>query len=134
MNWKIVLAAVALLVIAGGVYWFATQMQTQTPAGNTNFTAHLGEKVAGGDVYVTLTNVVEDSRCPADVQCVQAGTVRVGATVESLIGGQSTTTLQLGAPVDVGADTILLTSVAPDKYSGRTINPNSYQFVFQVNK
>ncbi|MEA3017163.1 MAG: hypothetical protein QOI38_1885 [Sphingomonadales bacterium] len=42
-------------------------------------TLRLGEAARLRGVRVRVLRVVEDSRCPASVQCVQAGTVRLAA-------------------------------------------------------
>lgn len=40
------------------------------------FSVGVGETVRVGPVSVLLTEILEDSRCPADVQCLWAGRVR----------------------------------------------------------
>ena len=54
------------------------------------------------DVEVVPLAVLEDSRCPIDVVCIQAGTVRVQARIRGELG-QSTATLELNQPTTTEA-------------------------------
>ncbi len=56
--------------------------QTSTPVVRTNVPAKLGEKVLFGNTYITPLEVLEDSRCPDNVQCVQAGRLVFRAKLE----------------------------------------------------
>ena len=51
-------------------------------------------EAAGGDLGLTFTGVIEDSRCPADVACVWSGMVIVALEVQA--GGQPARKVQLG--------------------------------------
>jgi hypothetical protein len=74
--------------------------------------------------------VIEDSRCPANVQCVWAGRVRVLAEIELRGGSEELrTTLTLGEPMHVADGALTLIAVKPDKKTG-AINPRSYRFTF----
>ena len=42
----------------------------------------LGETVRLGGLSVRALRLVEDSRCPAGVQCIHAGTVRLAVRIE----------------------------------------------------
>jgi hypothetical protein len=44
----------------------------------------LGETVALNGVYLTFTEVLEDSRCPQNVECIWEGRVRVQLTINAL--------------------------------------------------
>ncbi|MBI4671709.1 MAG: hypothetical protein HY741_08595 [Chloroflexi bacterium] len=53
---------------------------------NEPFTLKLGQWATlpdANDTRVSFTTLLEDTRCPLDVNCVQAGKVRVGVSVES---------------------------------------------------
>jgi len=90
---------------------------------------------AGGalDVQVTPVAVIEDSRCPLDVQCIQAGTVRVRATLQSGLGS-GTETFELNKPITTEAEEVTLVSVSPMPEAGVTIDEKDYIFIFQVKK
>lgn len=93
----------------------------------------LGQKMTGLGVTVTPMEVTEDSRCPKDVQCIWAGTVKVSTRIESGMG-VSTMILEIGKPVTTEAETITLTEVTPEKSSGEAIPGSSYRLVFKVEK
>jgi hypothetical protein len=73
--------------------------QAPSPAGSA-LTLDYGvtTEAAGGDLALTFTDVVEDSRCPADVACVWSGMAVVTLEVEA--GGQAAQTVQLGGMTD----------------------------------
>ncbi|OAX86412.1 hypothetical protein A7D16_19395 [Xanthomonas nasturtii] len=73
----------------------------------------LGEVAAVDGPKVRPDQVIEDSRCPADVQCIHAGRLIVGTTV--LGGGWSQQTdLTLGVPVPVADGMLTLVRRSPD--------------------
>ena len=85
------------------------------------------------DVTIIPIQVLEDSRCPVEVQCIQAGTVRLQARIVSGLG-TSTMTLTLGEPITTEAEQITLTEVAPLTRAGVNIPTNQYLFTFEVKK
>ena len=92
--------------------------------------ARLGERVSVDGPYVTPVAVVEDSRCPAGVQCVSAGQVRVRITVH-LGSGDQTRELTLGEPVPVADGALELVEVQPAPVVGEPIRPADYRFTFR---
>lgn len=90
-----------------------------------------GSALVGG-VNITLNSVVEDSRCPADVQCIQAGRVRVNVTLKS---DTDTETRELASDATaVGFDSyqVSIESVVPSPVAGSTTEPGSYLITFRV--
>lgn len=85
------------------------------------------------DVRITPRAVVEDSRCPSDVQCIQAGTVRVETELVDGMG-TSTMTFVLGAeePISTEAATLRLVAVEPEKTTSSEGETVQYRFTFQV--
>ncbi|QHG86799.1 hypothetical protein K6982_07010 [Xanthomonas cucurbitae] len=72
----------------------------------------MGEIAAVDGSRVRPDRVIEDSRCPADVQCIQAGRLIVRATV--LGGGWSKETdLTLGVPALVADGMLTLVDATP---------------------
>lgn len=88
-------------------------------------------KVLGTTVRVL--EVLEDSRCPTDVTCIQAGTVRLRTSVANSLG-TSEIVFTLGKPVTAGAEKITLTTVTPEQTSTTKISTAGYQFLFKVEK
>lgn len=74
----------------------------------------LGETARLGRVTVRPIEVVEDSRCPADVLCVWAGRLRLRVAISGVRGDA---VLTLREPYRVpGRGTLTLVSVAPDRW------------------
>ena len=82
-------------------------------------------------VDVTPIAVVEDSRCPIGVQCIQAGTVRIRARVTQN-GGTRDVTLSLGEPLVVEGGELSLVRVCPYPVYRSPIRPNDYRFSFRL--
>ncbi len=88
-------------------------------------------KVGTSEISVTPTEIIEESRCPIGVQCIQAGTVRVKLAI--LLKNTSTTeVIKLGTPLQVGAHIVTLTDVTPLKKAGEVITPAEYRFTFEI--
>ena len=90
-------------------------------------TAPLGEVANLEGLTVRPLEIVEDSRCPAAVQCVWAGRVRIRAE----ISGDGTRELTLGEPAAVSGGTLTLVDVRPGKRTPETIPQRAYQFTFR---
>lgn len=84
-------------------------------------------------VKVTPRAVVEDSRCPIDATCVQAGTVRVRAQLASGLG-DAEQEFVLNQPVTTEAEIVTLEQVVPEPAAGTLIDPSEYTFYFSVTK
>lgn len=93
----------------------------------------IGRAANGLGVTITPISVVEDSRCPIDVQCIQAGTVRLQATLASGLG-TGTQVFTLGTPITTETETVTLFSVTPTKEAGKAISSSDYRFIFKVVK
>lgn len=101
--------------------------------GSVTFRANLGETVSALGVTVTPEEVLEDSRCPADVVCVWAGRVRIRAMLGSGLG-EAPQIFVLGEPITTEAEEVTLIGVEPGTSAGVTIMPQDYRFVFTVKK
>lgn len=106
---------------------------TQTGKKEVLLQAKINQSGSGLDVKVTPLEVIEDSRCPQDVQCIQAGTVKVRTQLVSGLG-TATEVFTLNTPITTEAETITLVSVQPVKESKKTIGLNDYVFTFKVTK
>jgi len=91
--------------------------------------ARIGQTVEMAGIKLTPLEVIEDSRCPANVQCVWAGRLRLNARLDS--GGKaSELELTLGEAQPAGAGTLTLVEAKPSAEQGRTIYPEDYRFGF----
>ncbi len=89
----------------------------------------IGQSAWLGDAIVTPLALVEDSRCPADAQCVQAGKLTVSTRITST-HWQQTVPLTLGEPYRVMSRNFVLVSATPTKNAGQEIPPGAYRFAF----
>lgn len=109
-----------------------SSVQTGTPV---TVEAKLNDIASAAGVQITPLEVVEDSRCPEGVQCIQAGTVRVRASVIPRDGTIAEDVIfALGVPMTVGTDQVTLMAVAPAKKEGAEIASGDYVFTFTVVK
>ena len=94
--------------------------------------AAIGQTVTVGGPKVTPLAVLEDSRCPAGVQCVWAGRVRISARVD-LGRGSETRELTQGMPVPVADGTLELIEVQPAKPApgARPLASADYRFTLR---
>jgi len=97
------------------------------------FKTRLNQQGGGLGVLITPLTILEDSRCPTDVQCIQAGTVRVNAQVRS--GGQEREAIFTLGIVETGEkETITLVAVEPAKVSTDGLEPSDYRLTFGIEK
>jgi hypothetical protein len=85
-------------------------------------------RVERSDTRARFVALVEDSRCPTGVQCIQAGRARVRLEVTR---GSSTVGIELGTDgeasfASAGGVTWELQAVAPYPAAGRAHRPSSY--------
>lgn len=99
----------------------------------TVITARIGEKISALGVAITPQEVLEDSRCPKNVQCIQAGTVRLKTMLEGGMGA-APQIFVIGKPITTETEEVILLDVGPLRNAGASINPSEYQFVFQIKK
>jgi hypothetical protein len=92
-------------------------------------TAGIGQVAYTNGLRVRPVAVVEDSRCPVDVQCVWAGRMVVRSEV---IGGSwhETRDLELGKSQQIADGALTLVAAVPQKKAGTAIDPRSYRFTF----
>jgi hypothetical protein len=95
--------------------------------------AQINKSATALGIGVLPLSILEDSRCPVDVECVWAGTVRVKVRIHSAMG-DSDVTMTLGKPITTEAETVTLREVLPAPHSGVKLTPAQYQFVFEIAK
>ena len=84
-------------------------------------------------ISIAPQEVLEDSRCPNDVQCIQAGTVRLRTLLGSGMG-TAPQIFTLGKIITTETEEIMLAEVMPAPTAGKTIEPGEYQFTFKIKK
>lgn len=92
-------------------------------------TAGLNQVATVGDIKIRPIDVVEDSRCPANVQCVWAGRLIVRARMNGP-GWTQVRDFELGVFQAVDRYRVTLVSAEPPKAVPGPIEPGSYRFTF----
>ena len=100
------------------------------PTGGVGPTAALGGTAAVGEIRIRPVELLEDSRCPAQVQCIWAGQVRVLVDVHRGDGAHQQRDLTLGKAQDIDWGTLTLVDVQPAKLAAGATDPRAYQFTF----
>ena len=122
----------------------ATACDEKGPTGptivlNEEFTLRRGEAAAveGASIGLQFVQVTNDSRCPADVLCIQGGDAIVHVRVLEG-GGPANYELHTGdarQSVTVYRDfTIRLVRLEPYPFSSRTIDPSDYRATLLVRR
>lgn len=85
-----------------------------------------------GDLIITLNSVQNDSRCPLDVQCIQAGSVNTNVTFT--ISGKTISQNMSSdeVPQEYGKYKISIAGVEPPAYSTKKIDQKDYLVSFVV--
>jgi len=110
----------------------STAMVTPNAQKPSSFvTAGLGERVRTASLAITPLSVLEDSRCPTNVQCIQAGTVRISVRLQKS-AVSSIVTIGLLAPYQLGKDWVHLVAVCP--YPRHPVEQRAlgYRFTFGI--
>ncbi len=102
-----------------------------TPPPPPGPTAGLGQDGEVNGLRFRPIEVLEDSRCPARVQCVWAGQVRVLVAVGAPTGGEvSRHELTQGKPEVMYGGALTLVTVEPPKGTLGSLERDAYRFTF----
>lgn len=102
---------------------------TTAQADSDNSNVRLGETAYVDGPRVRPVAVLEDSRCPANAQCIWAGRVRLKMLWIRSAGNQEFE-MTLGEPKALADGMITLTSVKPEKMSDQPAARADYRFTF----
>ena len=92
----------------------------------------VGETKYVDGIKITLNKIVSDSRCPLDVQCIQAGWVTANVT---LLSDTDEETLDMSSnkpPKAFDSFQVSMIEVRPIRISTLMPTPDSYKIVFKV--
>lgn len=96
-----------------------------------NVILSLGEISHFGTFTIRPLEIKEDSRCPKDVTCIQAGTVRLSMQIVSA-QGTSTSIVKLDEVLEVEGAGVTFLSVTPENSVKEPLNASDYRFNFKV--
>lgn len=94
------------------------------------------EAAAKGGLKVKFAELVEDSRCPADTNCIWAGNakIRVRVTKNGKAKLIELNTMPSGAAPTFAGYTFKLTGLTPEPRSNIRINRNGYEASIEINR
>lgn len=98
----------------------------------TNLSVAIGEGVSAYGVTVTPRTIDEDSRCPADVQCIQAGQLLVSVEVRDATGVETVPFILGGPAVMTETASIRFIEAMPERVSTTPVREETYRFVFHI--
>lgn len=99
----------------------------------STFTLKLKQKAEVSSTTINVWAVTEDSRCPSDVQCIQAGRVKIAVNSE-WAGNSSTTEMTVGDLRTWNSINFKLTKVDPYPVSTNKASDDQYRFTFVTSK
>ena len=105
---------------------------TAPPPPSGGASAAIGEVATIDGLGVRPIELLEDSRCPATVQCVWAGRVRLLVEVTRPDGAHQQRDLTLGQPQNIDWGWLVLTDVQPPKLAPGATDPRAYRFTFRL--
>lgn len=133
---KRILILIVLLILLGGAYMLKTSTPSTPGAGSgtslyEEFTVGLNEPKKIGETTITAWAVTEDSRCPSDVVCIQAGRAVVALRLVTP-SGSSIMEIEVGKTVTTETLSITLDEVAPYPVASKKTGDAEYRFKFNV--
>lgn len=102
-------------------------------AGENAAILSVGETETINGLSVTLEEVVQESRCPVDAECIEGGAITTRVT---LANGEKTTTniASDGVPDTFGGYEIAITDIKPPLLSGKEVPQSDYRITFEVTR
>ena len=104
------------------------------PAAGKGPTAAIGTTASVGGIMVRPIQLLEDSRCPAEVQCIWAGQVRVLVDLSRGDGAHQQRELTLGKAENIDWGMLTLIDAQPAKIAPGNTDPSAYRFTFRLDR
>ena len=97
--------------------------------------ASIGGTALIDGITVRPTRVLEDSRCPARVQCTWSGRLRIEAVIEYKGGSEELRReMTLGEAVSLPEGELVLAAVQPAAVAGKALRSSAYRFAFALRR
>lgn len=93
----------------------------------------MGGTATGLNLTVNPREVISDNRCPQNVQCITAGTVKIRTAVSTQVTHDEHI-FELNVPRVFGEFVITLIEVTPAQTAGVETPISSYRFTFEVKR
>lgn len=101
-------------------------------SGNGEVALTVGGFATFDGLQITLNKIIQDSRCPIDTMCIQAGTVTAQITLRSAGKVQEANLVSDKVLYRFANYAIYIVNTAPFRYSKVKIDPNNYTVIFHV--
>lgn len=102
------------------------------PSQPRTLTLAFGAEGVLGGVTIKPSGVIEDSRCPAGVECVQKGTFKANVVLSNSAGLFSRL-MEVGETQSMpGGQSVTFVSVSPAPFAGGSPSEGSYRLTFAV--
>lgn len=85
-----------------------------------------------GGVRITLNKIVQDNRCPVDVQCIEAGAITANVTLKSDTDTETFNMPSDEVPHAFDSFKVSIVNVKPSRVAVAAPTPNSYKVTFKV--
>lgn len=96
-------------------------------------TVGLDEAIRIANLRIIPLDILEDSRCPADVQCVWAGRLIARVEIQSSDFATRTESMELGRGIALeDARSLTITAAEPVRRSGDSVTPDAYRLTFTL--
>ncbi len=93
--------------------------------------SEIGDRSELGNVILTPLEIVEDSRCPANVRCIQAGTVRLKVRLQEHRKSWEAI-IALEQPARLEGEWLHLVGVCPAQIVPQVLPQRDYRFTFAI--
>jgi hypothetical protein len=134
---RVVIAALLVIVAGCNAFQSAESKRSVLVQTGSDFDLVTGEtaRVSGSFVNITFTGVREDSRCPADVQCVWQGNAAVRLALRHANGRVTDTVLSLNQePHSMRYENLFVAvrDLNPQRRTDHPLKPEDYTVTLRV--
>ena len=134
---KIIILIIILAALFGAYKYWKPQaspavVDTEQDENVSELKAKIDQAISAFGITLKPSEIVEDSRCPTDVQCIQAGRLRVKVEMGSSLGATSRI-FEIGQSEVYDGHKITLKSAFPSsKKNTVELKPSDYSFTFLI--
>ena len=97
---------------------------------SVTLTAAFGQPVRINQMVLRPVAIIQDSRCPANANCVWAGQL----IVELAAARGDPIRLEMGKPLPIAGGRLTLLGAQPEPIAGKAIPPSSYNFTLRFER
>lgn len=129
-----------VLVIGGGLFFYCNEIRQMMPGAVVQGTSTgdvilgVGQKGIVDGLTLTFNALVQDSRCPVDVVCIQAGAVNSNVTLATANKTETRNLPSDEVPYTFDGYRISIVKIAPDRENKKEVPSNAYVLTFHVSR